>query len=193
MIKNDLGILKNTFVLNKHWRFQELNKKKWLICFIRGENHQSREQFLSLNYAFVKKPKHPLKWKFGTKIDLEVPDFWNAQSAIYLDYRKTSFWECFFFWKKERPILTALKKMILYEIRQSNGIKPQKFNFSWFFVSFNLTKDFFVVVGKHLQKWSIPFTGNIKNIPSAHRSSTLYLKLSYMFFCCSPFILNNCW
>ena len=34
-----------------------------------------------------------------------------------------------FFFTKERPILIALKQMILDEIKQSNGIKPQKIVF----------------------------------------------------------------
>ena len=80
------------------------------------------------------------------------------------------------FVKKERPILTVLKEMSLDEIKQSNEIKPQKFTFSWFFVTFFLTKE--LSVGKCLHKIFLPFTWNIKNIPSAYRSSTLYLKLS---------------
>ena len=37
---------------------------------------------------------------------------------------------------KERPILTVLKQMILDEIKQSNGIKPQKINFFMIFCKF---------------------------------------------------------
>ena len=57
--------------------------------------------------------------------------------------------------------------MILDEIRQSNGIKPQKNPlFSWFIVSF--FKSFYTLYLKH------------KNIPSAQPSSTFYLKQSLM-------------
>ena len=35
----------------------------------------------------------------------------------------------FGFLTKERPILAALKQMILDEIKQSNGITPKKINF----------------------------------------------------------------
>ena len=45
-----------------------------------------------------------------------------------------------FFLTKERPILTALKQMILDEIEQSNGIKPQKNNFFMIFCKFLLHK-----------------------------------------------------
>ena len=40
------------------------------------------------------------------------------------------------FLMKKRPILTALKQMILDEIRQSNGIKPPKINFFTIFCKF---------------------------------------------------------
>ena len=40
------------------------------------------------------------------------------------------------FLTKERPILTALKQMILDEIKQSNGIKPQKIYFFMIFCKF---------------------------------------------------------
>ena len=48
--------------------------------------------------------------------------------------------------------------------------------FKIFFVCFFLTKE--ISVGNCLQKLFTPFTSNIKNIPSVHQSSTLYLKLS---------------
>ena len=37
---------------------------------------------------------------------------------------------------KERPILTVLKQMILDEIKQSNGIKPQKITIFMIFLNF---------------------------------------------------------
>ena len=40
------------------------------------------------------------------------------------------------FLTKERPILTVLKQMILYEIKQSNGIKPQQIYFFMIFCKF---------------------------------------------------------
>ena len=84
---------------------------------------------------------------------------------------------CFwYFLTKERSILAALKKMIWDEIKQSNSMKPQKSTFSWFFVSFFLTKK--ISVGKCIQKLFIPSTFNFKNISSVHQSSTIYLKLS---------------
>jgi len=49
-------------------------------------------------------------------------------------------------WTTENSILTALKQMILDEIKQSNCIKPQKINFFMIFISFFLTKE--LSVGK---------------------------------------------
>ena len=50
---------------------------------------------------------------------------------------------------KERPILTALKQMIIDEIKQSNRIKPKKNQFFHeLFLSFFLTKE--ISVGKCL-------------------------------------------
>ena len=84
----------------------------------------------------------------------------------------------FLFFAKERLILPALNQMILDEIRQSNGIKSQKINFFMIFCTFFPHKEIFVL--KCLQKLFIPFVWNIKNIPSAHQSSTLYLILSHI-------------
>ena len=50
----------------------------------------------------------------------DILDFWNTPSVIFFVVA---------FLTKKRPILTALKQMILDEIKQSNGIKPQKIYF----------------------------------------------------------------
>ena len=63
------------------------------------------------------------------------------------------FWVCLFF-MKESPILISLKQKILDEI----------LTFCW----------------KVIFKIIYTFYLNIKNIPSVHRISTLYLKLSLM-------------
>ena len=76
-----------------------------------------------------------------------------------------------FFLTKEQPILTALKQMILNEIRQSNGIKSQKINSFRIFCKFLSHKGYFC--------WKVPskviFTFYLKhqNIPSAHHSELL--------------------
>ena len=49
--------------------------------------------------------------------------------------------------------------------------------FMFFFVSFFLKKK--ISSRKCPQKLFIPFTRNIQNVQSAHRSSTLYMKLSH--------------
>ena len=63
----------------------------------------------------------------------EVLDFLNMPSIMFLDCPKLQFLRVFFcvsfFFTKERPMLIALKQMILDEIKQSNGIKPQKIVF----------------------------------------------------------------
>ena len=105
MINNDLGLLKNTHVLKKHWSFHDF-EKNWMIV--------------------KKNQKHLLKWKFWTKKH-DVQYFWNAPSVMFLDYPKQPFLGCFcFFLMRERPILTVLKQMISDEIKQSNSIKPPK-------------------------------------------------------------------
>ena len=49
---------------------------------------------------------------------------------MFLDYQELQFFRVFLVYlMKKRPIFTALKQMILDEIRQSNGIRPQKINF----------------------------------------------------------------
>ena len=48
------------------------------------------------------------------------------------------------------------------------------------FVSVFLTKK--CLLKSVLKKYFIPFTGNIKNIPSVHRSSILYLRLRLMHY-----------
>ena len=67
----------------------------------------------------------------------DVLYFWNAPSVMFLDYPNYSFLRVFLvFITKERPILTVLKQIILDEIKQSNGIKPQKINFFMIFCKF---------------------------------------------------------
>ena len=96
---------------------------------------------------------------------------------MFLDFQKITVFEGFLvFLTKERPILTVIKQMMLDEIKQWNGIKPQKINFFMIVCKFLPHKGNFC--WKVPSKVNIPFTCNIKNIPSAHQSSTLYLKLS---------------
>ena len=149
-----------------------------MICFIRGRKKSSKLRNSSCYWimSLSKKPKTPTKMKMLDKKKHEVLNFFNAPSVLFLDIKKRFLRVFLVSLTKERPILNALKQMILDEIRQSNGIKSQK---TIFVVSVFLTKK--ISVGKCLQKGFIPFTWNIKNIPSAHWSSTLYLKLSHIF------------
>ena len=87
---------------------------------------------------------------------------------------------CVCFFLQGQPYLNALKQTILDEIRQSNGIKPQNDHLKKKIVSFSLRKEIFD--GKWIWNICIPFTWNIKQIPSAHQFSTLYLKLSVTSF-----------
>ena len=70
---------------------------------------------------------------------------------------------------KEHPILTVLKQMFLDEIKQSNGIKPQKLTFFMIFCKFLSHKGTFC--------WKVP----LKNI------YTFYLKHQKYPFCAPIF------
>ena len=64
--------------------------------------------------------------KFWTKKH-DVLDFWNASNVMFLDYEKNTFFLGVFgvfFFTKESAILTALKLMILVEVKQLNVLKP---------------------------------------------------------------------
>ena len=61
-----------------------------------------------------------------------------------------------FFFDKEKLFFSALKLKFLDEIKQSNGLKPQKSFVFKIFVSVFLTKE--ICVGKCLKKLFIPFT-----------------------------------
>ena len=57
----------------------------------------------------------------------DVLYFWNATSFMFLDYPRQPILRVFLvFLTKECPVLTVLKQMILDEIKQPTGIKPQK-------------------------------------------------------------------
>ena len=100
-----------------------------------------------LNYVFVKKTKTPTKMKnFDKKIS---PRFLEcAKRHVFRLSKKTVLRVLLFFLTRECPILTALKQMILDEIRQSNGIKSQKINFFMIFCKFLPHKDNFC--------WKVP-------------------------------------
>ena len=73
------------------------------------------EQFLSLNYASVKKPKTPTKTKMLDKKH-DVLDFWNALSFIFLYYtiknqknKKNQGEFGFFFFDKGTPYFDCIK------------------------------------------------------------------------------------
>ena len=84
--------------------------------------------------------------------------------------KKTVFKGCFFFFlTKEHPILAALKQMILYEIKQSNGIKPQEIYFFMIFCQFLPHKGNFC--------WKVP----------SKVIYTFYLKLQKYPFCAPIF------
>ena len=66
LFKNDLGLLKNTHIVKKHWSFHDFEEKKlWFVSLEVEKIIKVEKQFLLLNYAFVKKTqKQLLKWQF---------------------------------------------------------------------------------------------------------------------------------
>ena len=68
--------------------------------------------------------------KISDKKKHDVLDFWNTLSVMFFLLSKITALRVFLvFLTKDRPILTALKQMILDEYNQSNGVKPQKNQF----------------------------------------------------------------
>ena len=88
--------------------------------------------------------------------------------------------------KKERPILTALKQMILDEIRQSNGIKSQKINFFMVFCKFLPHKENFcwkvpskVIYTYYLKHQKYPFCAPIFHPLSETESYIIFIFFSF--------------
>ena len=104
-------------------------KKKGMICFIRGRKKSSKLRNSSryLIMPSSKEPKTPTKMKVLDKIITCCPRFLEfSERHVFRLLKLTVFEGVFFFFTKERPILTALKQMNLDEIQHSKGIKPRK-------------------------------------------------------------------
>ena len=73
-----------------------------------------------------KKTKTPPKNKILDKKKHDIQDFWNAPSVMFSNFQKNEFLTVFLvFLTKNSLILSALKQMIVGEIKLSNGIKPK--------------------------------------------------------------------
>ena len=151
-----------------------------MICFSRCRTKSSKLRKSSCHQIMPlsKNQRNNLK-KFWTKQKHYIQDFWIVPSFMFLITKKIVL----------EGFLSELKQKILYEPKESNCIKHQKKKlFPKKIISFFLIKK--ISVGNCLQKLFIPFSWNIKNIPSAHLSSTLYLKLSNIRLPCSQSEIN---
>ena len=134
------------------------------------KNHQSWVTVLVTKLCLrKKKQKKTLKWKFLTKK-------WHPRFLEYAeghDFRLSKITDfdgvLVFFLTKERLILAALKQMILDEIKQSNGIKPQEIYFFMIFCKFFPHNEHFC--------WKVP----------SKVIYTFYLKLQKYPFCAPVF------
>ena len=131
-----------------------------------------------------KEQKHPLKWKFLTKKN-GVLDFWNLLSVRFLEYQKHQFLRFFifyFFWQRN-ALFWLQNQTILNEIKQSNGIKPQKINFFSIFCKFLPQKgNFFwkvpskVIYTFYLKHQKYPFRALIFHpLPETESCPSLYI------------------
>ena len=160
-----------------------LKKIGWIVSFEVEIFFKVEKQCSLLNYAFVKKPKkHPLKWKFLNKKKTWRPRFLEFAERHVNRFKKKKVLRVFFgFFEEGTPYFDCIKADDFRLYLAVNWYKtPKNQIFHDFFVSFCLTKK--MCVGSWLQKLFIPFTWNIKNIPSGYQSSTLYLKLSLIQF-----------
>ena len=115
-----------------------------MICFIRGRKSRETVPVTKLCLRY-KNQKHPLNENFGQKKSWHPIYLECAERHVFRLSKISIFEGVFGFVTKERPILTVLKQIILDEIKQSTGIKPEKIYFFMIFLQVSSSRRNFLV------------------------------------------------